>query len=179
MTLKSVDQARKKPSIPDEQDAVGTSSPKATSLPNWPAISTGVHTSPHSDELIHNFGTRTGAKKRHHRQRHWPRALVRTVMARERCPHNTTISKPRRHHPGSGHDRWCCDSPLPRSLQQRQQNRRLQPRLRAHPDRSQVHRGASRKRQRQRDRGMGREQSAQQSLCKRYHRVSLLARHPN
>ena len=110
---KVLDQARKKSFSSHKQDAVATNPTKATNLPHRPAISTGVHTSPHGDQLIHNFGTRTGAKERHHRQRHWPRALVRIIMARKRCPHNTAISKSRSHRLGSRHDWWRCDGPIP------------------------------------------------------------------
>jgi hypothetical protein len=121
--------ASKKSFNQDNQNAVATSSPKASHLPHRLTISTSVYTTPHSDKLIHNLGPRTGAKERHHRQRHRSRPLVRTIMARERCPYDTAISEPRRRHLGYRHDRRCCDSPLARSLQRRQQDRRIQPRL--------------------------------------------------
>lgn len=112
----SVEQASKKSFKSYKYNAVAASSIKAAHLSHWSAISAAMHSAPHSDELLHNLGLRTYAKERHYRQRHRSCALVRIVMARERCPYNTTISKSRRHSPRSCYDRWRCDCSLPRSF---------------------------------------------------------------
>lgn len=108
--------SRKKSFKPYKHNAVATTSTKATGLSLWPAINTAMHPAPHSDKLVHNLGLRTYTKERHYHQRHRSCAMVRIILARKRCPYNTTISKPRRHSARSCHDWWRCDCPLPRSF---------------------------------------------------------------